>query len=272
MLHHADERADLGAPHRNLIDPGASRSYITDRSVSSPVPTSPLTRPTRQRRKQARPQELLDAALELFVERGFAATRMEEVAALAGVSKGTLYLYHASKEDLLKAVIRERLSNEIELGATVVAGHAGTHAELLRELIEQWWLRVYDSPTSGVFKLIITEVRSFPDISAYYHREVVEPGKQLIGGVLKRGMAAGEFRRVNVEAAVHSLVLPMVMLCVHKHSLGACEPFAAGIDPHEFVRRHVELLLYALTVRRTSANTAKAMKAVKTTTNRKKNA
>lgn len=227
-------------------------------------PSSPA--PTRQRRKQARPQELLDAALELFVERGFAATRMEEVAALAGVSKGTLYLYYASKEDLLKAVIRERLSNEIEVGAAVVIAHAGSHADLLRKLVEQWWLRVYDSPTSGVFKLIITEVRSFPDISAYYHREVVEPGKQLIGGVLERGIAAGEFRRVNVEAAVHSLILPMVMLCVHKHSLGVCEPFAAGIDPHDFVHRHVELLLYALAAPESNA------KAAKTPASRKKKA
>lgn len=227
-------------------------------------PKSPL--PARQRRKQARPQELRDAALELFVERGFAATRMEEIAALAGVSKGTLYLYYASKEDLLKAVIRERLSDEIEVGAAAVLGHVGSYAELLRKLIEQWWLRVYDSPTSGVFKLIITEVRSFPDISAFYRREVVEPGKQLIGGVLERGIAAGEFRRVDVEAAVHSLVLPMVMLCVHKHSLGACEAFGSGIDPHDFVHRHVDLLLYALAAPGSSAQ------AVKTPTNRKKKA
>jgi AcrR family transcriptional regulator len=209
----------------------------------------PATRPethTRQRRKQARPQELLDAALELFVERGFAATKMEDVATLAGVSKGTPYLYYSSKEDLLKAVIRERLSSEIEMGAAAVAGHVGSCAELLRTLIEHWWLRVYDSPASGVFKLIITEVRSFPDIAAYYHREVVEPGTRLIGAVLARGIASGEFRRIDVEAAVHSLILPMVMLCVHKHSVGACEPFAARLDPHDFVHRHVELLLLAL--------------------------
>ncbi len=201
---------------------------------------------THRRRKQARPQELLDAALELFVERGFAATRMEEIATLAGVSKGTLYLYYASKEDLLKAVIGERLSSEIEIGAAAVAGHVGSCAELLRRLVEQWWLRVYDSPASGVFKLIITEVRSFPDIAAFYRREVVEPATQLIGAVLSRGIAAGEFRRVDVEAAVYSLVLPMVMLCVHKHSIGACQPFAAGLDPHDFVHRHVDLLLVGL--------------------------
>lgn len=208
--------------------------------------------PTHRRRKQARPQELLDAALELFVERGFAATRMEEIATLAGVSKGTLYLYYASKEDLLKAVIRERLSGEIEIGAAAMAGHVGSCAELLRQLVEQWWLRVYDSPASGVFKLIITEVRSFPDIAAYYRREVVEPGTQLIGAVLSRGIAAGEFRRVDVEAAVYSLVLPMVMLCVHKHSIGACQPFAAGLDPHDFVHRHVDLLLVGLAAPQTT--------------------
>ena len=212
-----------------------------------PIPRTPPLPPTRQRRKQARPQELLDAALQLFVERGFASTRMEEVAALAGASKGTLYLYYASKEDLLKAVIRERLSHEIEAGAAIVAAHAGTNADLLRELFVHWWLRVYDSPTSGVFKLIITEVRSFPEISEYYRSEVVEPGKLLIGRVLERGIAAGEFRAVDVPTAVQSLVLPMVMLCVHKHSLGACLKVDDAFDPHAFVRGHVELLLLALT-------------------------
>ena len=163
-------------------------------TVPSPAP--------RQRRKKARPQELLDAALQLFVERGFASARMEEVAARAGVSKGTLYLYYPSKEELLKAVIRERLSNEIEAGAIEVAKHVGGRAELLHDLLANWWLRVLDSPASGVFKLIITEVRSFPEIAEYYYREVVEPGAELIGGVLRRGIAAGEFRTVDVDAAM----------------------------------------------------------------------
>ena len=203
--------------------------------------------PARQRRKQARPQELLDAALTLFVERGFAATRMEDVATLAGVSKGTLYLYYASKEDLLKAVIRERLSSEIEAGALEVAQHVGSHADLLRKLLAHWWLRVLDSTASGVFKLIVTEVRGFPEIAEYYVREVVTPGQQLIGGMLERGIAAGEFRAVDVNAAVHSLVLPMVMLCVHKHSLGACAPVDV-LDPHAFVHQHIDLILRGLVV------------------------
>jgi AcrR family transcriptional regulator len=213
--------------------------------MAAALPAETL-RPHHQRRKQARPQELLDAALSLFVERGFAATRMEEIAALAGVSKGTLYLYYASKEELLKAVIRERLSNEIKAVADAAAQHEGSDADLLRSLFTQWWLRAYDSPASGVFKLVITEVRGFPDIAEIYSREVVEPGRQLIGGLLSRGIASGEFRAVDVDGAVHSLVLPMVMLCVHKHSLGACTPVESLRDPHNFVRQHVDLVVRGL--------------------------
>ena len=201
----------------------------------------------RQRRKDARPQELLDAALELFVEKGYAATRSEEVAVRAGVSKGTLYRYYPSKEELLKAVIRSRLSSQIRLGMLEADEHAGSSAsELLRRVVAPWWLRVVEGPASGVFKLVVTEARSFPEIAECYRLEVVEPGRQLIGSILRRGIADGEFRAdVDVEAAVHSLVLPMVMLCVHRHSLGACAPDGAP-DARAFVEQHIELFVRGL--------------------------
>jgi AcrR family transcriptional regulator len=209
------------------------------------MPVSTLASP-RQRRKDARPQELIDAALALFVEKGFAATRTEEVAARAGVSKGTLYLYYPSKEELLKAVIRERISSEIEAGAQEIQQHRGSSGELLRRLLAPWWLRMYDSPASGVFKLVITEVRSFPDIAEYYFREVVEPGHRIIGAVLRKGMHDGELRTVDFEAAVHSLLLPMVMLCVHKHSFGALSQAFSLIEPREFIVQHLDLVLRGL--------------------------
>src|SRR4029453_11002774 len=110
---------------------------------------------SRRRLKEARPQQLLDAALDLFVEKGFAATRAEEVALRAGVSKGTLYLYYPSKEDLLKAVIEQRLSAEIAAGAAEAEHFSGPTPELLREVLTKWWQRIYDSPVSGVFKIIV---------------------------------------------------------------------------------------------------------------------
>src|SRR5438045_6447132 len=110
----------------------------------------------RQRRKEARPQELLAAALDLFVEKGFAATRSEEVAARAGVSKGTLYLYFPSKEELLKAVIRHTLMADIARGAELLAQNDGPTGDLLVELMTDWWVTVYESPSSAIFKLVMT--------------------------------------------------------------------------------------------------------------------
>jgi AcrR family transcriptional regulator len=189
---------------------------------------------------------LIDAALDLFVEKGFTATRAEEVAAHAGVSKGTLYLYFASKEELLKAVIRERLSAEIEAGAAQFARHTGSTSDLLRQVYTQWWQRVINSPASGVFKLIIAEVRNFPEIAEFYNREVVEPGHALIGRIVQRGIDSGEFAPVDVDVVVQSLVLPMVMLCMHKHSLGACAPQRHDMDPAHFMPAHVDLIVRGL--------------------------
>ena len=210
-----------------------------------PSPVTTATRPTlRQRRKDARPHELLEAALALFVEKGFAATRAEEVAQRAGVSKGTLYLYYASKEELLKAVIEQYLSVRIADTAEEVRRIDGPMAPVLRDMLVPWWQQIYASPVSGTFKLIIAEVHNFPEIADFYVREVVEPGHELVGTILRRGIASGEFRAVDVESTVHSLLLPMVMLCTHKHALGACTSHA--IDADRFIADHVELVLAGL--------------------------
>jgi TetR/AcrR family transcriptional regulator len=107
-------------------------------------------RPPRQRLKEVRPQQLLDAALVLFVEKGFAATRSEEVAQHAGVSKGTLYLYYPSKEELFKAVVRQNLAKLIGEGAEIVGSFDGPTSELLVRLFDTWWDRVADSDAGGL--------------------------------------------------------------------------------------------------------------------------
>ena len=209
------------------------------------MPLNDLPAPAHRRRKDARPHELLEAALALFVEKGFAATKAEEVAQLAGVSKGTLYRYFPSKEELLKAVIEQSLSARIAEGAALVARHMGSTSELLQGPLVQWWCQLYDSPASGVFKLVVTEARTFPDIAEFYAREVVEPAEQLLYAVMRAGIQRGEFRDVDVNNAVHSLILPLVMVCVHRHSLGAC-PVEWHLDGHAFIRDHVRLVLLGL--------------------------
>jgi AcrR family transcriptional regulator len=199
----------------------------------------------RQRRKDARPSELLDAALELFVEKGFAATRAEEVAQRAGVSKGTLYLYYPSKEELFKAVIAQSLGSRIEQTAQQVQAYEGPMGPLLEDLLVRWWQQVYASPASGTFKIVVSEVRNFPEIADFWIHNVIDPGSALIGGIVRRGIDSGEFDpTVDVENVVHSLVLPMVMLCVHKHGLAACS--SHKIDGQRFIAEHVALVVRGL--------------------------
>jgi AcrR family transcriptional regulator len=199
-----------------------------------------------QRRKAERPTELLEAALALFSEKGFSATRAEEVAQRAGVSKGTLYLYYTSKEELLKAVIRNYLGNEVSAVGETVERFEGCVSDGLRQLLADWWIKMLESPASGVFKLMMAEMRNFPELAEFYRQEVVEPGERIIGRILQRGIDSGEFRPFDVGVAVHSLLLPMVMICIHKHSLGACLTLEQLPDPARFIRQHIDLLLIGL--------------------------
>jgi len=213
--------------------------------------------PFRRRRKEARPSELLDAALELFVEKGFASTRSEEVARRAGVSKGTLYLYFPSKEELLKAVIQRFLADPIASSAQEADTADGPTPEVMENLLSDWWMRIYDSPASGVFKLIISEARNFPDIAQFYAEQVIVPGTALCVRLLHRGIERGEFRAIDIDAAAHSILMPLVLLCVHKHSLEPCGiSKSLGLDPEGFIRAHLRLILQGLLVRSAPAGAA----------------
>ncbi|UXH76470.1 TetR/AcrR family transcriptional regulator [Roseateles amylovorans] len=189
------------------------------------MPRAPIPAPMRQRRKEARPQELLDAALALFVEKGFAATRSEEVAARAGVSKGTLYLYYPSKEELFKAVVRESIGTKIAEGVEELGKHQGSMADLVAWMLREWWERMGLTPAGGIHKIMLSEARNFPELAKFYDDEVIVPSCALLAEVVRRGVASGEFREVDPDTAVMVLIGPVLHLVLHQHSLGAC-----GID------------------------------------------
>jgi len=216
----------------------------------------------RRRRKDARPAELLEAALTLFVEKGFAATRSEEVARAAGVSKGTLYLYFPSKEELLKAVIQHFLGSEIEAGLQEAAAAAGPIAEVMEQLLVNWWRRIYEGPASGVFKLMITEVRNFPEIGEFWVERVVVPGHAIVSGLIRRGIDGGEFEVDDIDSAVHSILMPLILQCVIKHSFMACGiGNEIEIDPVTFMHAHVKLILKGLAARPPATAPASGRKA-----------
>ena len=201
----------------------------------------------RERRKEARPGELLQAALELFVDKGFAATRVEEVAARAGVSKGTLFLYFPSKEELFKAVVRENIVRQQTEGAEEIARFEGSSAELLEHLMLEWWRRYGATKAAGISKLVISDASNFPDLAKFFQQEVVEPGHAMVAAVLQRGIDRGEFRALDMPLTIHSILAPLLFLVTWKHSMAACCS-AEPIEPETFIRHHADLLVRGLSV------------------------
>lgn len=197
----------------------------------------------RQRRKEARPAELMAAALDLFVERGFAATRLDDVAARAGVTKGTLYLYFDSKESLFKAVVENGIVSRIDEALRVLEGYQGSMADLLREIFIRWWRELGATQLGGISKLIVAEAGNFPEVAAFYHEAVIQRGERLIKQLLTTGIERGEFRSIDVEASHHVVIAPILTLMIWTHSFAIC---GRAIDPERYLAAHLDLLLNGL--------------------------
>ena len=202
----------------------------------------------RRRRKEARPQELTAAALSLFVEKGFAATRLDEVAARAGVSKGTLYLYFDSKEALFIAVIREGILPVIEAGRAVVDEHANDPVAALHAYVHGWWAQLGDTPYGGVPKLMISEAQNFPEVANFYLTEVIQPGRALLGEIIERGVRMGVFRPVNSALMTHIVTAPMLHLTLWRHSFAVCCQ-VPDMSAQDYLNEYIDLLINGLVVK-----------------------
>jgi AcrR family transcriptional regulator len=206
---------------------------------------SPDSKPRWERRKDARPHELLAAAIDLFVERGFAATRLEDVARRAGVSKGTLYLYYTNKEELFKAVVRESIVPFLGEAELSVAGFEGHSADLLRKVMLGWWHSIGQSKVSGISKLMTAEAGNFPELAKFYQEEVVTRGTRMISSMLERGVSRGEFRNINIPQLTQVLIAPMMMLTTWKHSAVApCD--CRELQPLAFIDAFLDMALHGL--------------------------
>lgn len=198
-----------------------------------------------RRRKHARPQELLDAALSLFIEKGFAAARADEIAARAGVCKGTLYLYFDSKEDLLRKLIAQRFSSRI-----AISPHEATDAraslDMLREVVATWRSTLIEGDAGGVVKLLFTEARNFPVLADFWMSEVITPTRLLVSRIVERGIEHAEFRAVDLNSAVDALVLPLVAACLQRHAIAPYASSDAMPCGHDDLDSYFEFVLEGL--------------------------
>lgn len=171
----------------------------------------PSTEPRWRRLPEERPRQILDAALEVFAERGLASARLDDIAKRAGLSKGTIYLYFPNKEELFREVIRHTVVSEIERGERDFADSSRSATEALTLFMRGYW-EFLRSPVFGpIYRLVTAELHNFPDLAEFYADEVIARGLRLITRLLERGIASGEFRQLDANVAARMLAAPLMM-------------------------------------------------------------
>ena len=229
---------------------GTERYTTNQLVINKPSRTSqmslPSSVPKRERRKEARPRELLDAALALFVAQGFAATKAEDVAKHAGVSKGTLFLYFSSKEDLFKAVVRENIAGQFSEFNVALDSFTGTTEQLMRTFMTAWWHRVVATRSAGICKLMVSEGGQFPELADFYRSEVIQPACHIIARVLARGVQRGELKAMDTQHSVYTLLAPILFLMLWNSAPSLSGTLA--LDGQTFLEGQIEVLLRGIGV------------------------
>jgi AcrR family transcriptional regulator len=197
-----------------------------------------MSEPRFRRRKEDRPQEITEAALAAFAEKGYAATRVDEVAKRAGVSKGLLYLYFKTKEELFKAVVRGLVMPRIDALTASIETSGLSAEEFLRGPFLDFVKTLPGSPIAIVIRLMIAEGPKHPDLVQFYWDNVVSRGLSTITALLDRGVRTGEFRRTTVNDLPHLLIMPAVFSVVFKLVFEKQD-----LDTDRLLETHVALLL-----------------------------
>lgn len=197
-----------------------------------------MPEPRFRRRKEDRPQEITEAALHAFAENGYAATRVEEVAKRAGVSKGLLYLYFRTKEELFKAVVRSFVVPKIDELTEVVDSNELSSEAFLRGPFLDFVKTLPGSPVSVLVRLMIAEGPKHPDLLQFYWDNVISRGLGALQQVIDRGVDEGEFRPTVANEFPHLFVMPVVFSVIFRLLFEKQSP-----DTDKLIEAQLDLLL-----------------------------
>lgn len=199
--------------------------------------------PKWRRRSEARPGEIVQAALEVFSEKGFAAAKLDEIAAKAGISKGALYLYFETKEDIFRAVVREAVAPNLD-AVEFTLSNATPFPDLLRLLLLRITLMVQTSRLGSVAKLVIGESRNFPELARVWHDEVVSRALTLLSDALDRAQGRGEIRQGNPRLQAFTIMGPVLMGMLWQETFTPVG--APAVDLQDLITQHGETVLAGL--------------------------
>ena len=194
-----------------------------------------------RRRTAARPEEIAEAALEVFAEKGFAAARLEDIARRAGVSKGALYLYFATKEDIFRAVIVQAVAPNLSRVQALAAGHSVPFADLAQGLAALAPQLMAKPQIGAVVKMVIGEARNFPEIARIWHDQVVKPALEALSAAISSAQARGEVRPGDPELYAVGLVGALLAAIIWRETFVPVG--AAPFDLQDLAHQHFETAL-----------------------------
>ncbi|HEY6832308.1 MAG TPA: helix-turn-helix domain-containing protein [Pseudolabrys sp.] len=191
---------------------------------------------TRKARSAARRKAILTAALDEFSERGFAATRLDDVARRAGIAKGTIYLYFRDKESLFQELVRTMLTPLV--GTIEALGAAELPLGSLAGHIAELFVReVYETRRKDVVRLMISEGRRFPKLAEFYYREVLSHIIAAVRALLARAAARGEVPPGLVDFP-QIMAAPGLLAIIWNGLFERFEP----LDVRAMMQTHLDLL------------------------------
>lgn len=199
--------------------------------------------PRWRRRAEARPEEILEAALVEFTERGFEAARMEDIAKAAGLSKAAIYLYFPSKMALLEALIEAKVSPLARQAQTLAAAGAADPLMALRMLATAAAHRISDPKIFSVPRLVIGLSGRFPEIADYYRTHVVEKARSALETLIDAAVAKGQIRNVDKRAIARAFIGPLFFEAMWTHVLRG---ESALNDQQKLIEQHFDILLNGL--------------------------
>lgn len=201
-------------------------------------------KPKWRRRKDERPRDIVVAALGVFAEKGFAGAKMDEIARRAGISKGTLYLYFETKEDVFRAVVREVVVPNVDAVRAAILATDLPFPALIRTFLPRLAELVTRVPIGAVAKMVVGESRNFPELAKVWHDDVVQKAVGVISELIARAQAKGEVRPGNPRIHAFSIVGPMMLGVLWRETFTP----VGGVDPDlpTIARQHAETVLGGL--------------------------
>ena len=196
------------------------------------------------RRAEARPDELLDAAMAVFAEQGFAGAKMEDIARRAGVSKGTVYLYFASKEALIEGIIQRAVAPIASGALPQLAAFEGDPRLPITMLLKTIAGLLSDPAKLAIPRLFLREGMNIPGIADIYRRDVLDKAMPVLTGLVERGVASGHLRAVDPDLTVRSIVGPLIAHVALSEIFGIRPEDGLALD--RLIDNHLDILFCGL--------------------------